>query len=425
MNKNIPSSNTRAYHPRIVDDQIRDILGTFGGLLIEGPKWCGKTWTGLHHSGSALFVGDEKSAYMAKLDPFLALDGEHPRLVDEWQDVPALWDAARRDIDLSGTKGRYIFTGSSVPPKGSTHHTGTGRFARLRMRPMSLFETGDSSGTVSLSHIFGGGAIASAKSGMNYRKAVNLICKGGWPDALGMDGERAMKIPREYIQAVRDSDISRADGRRRSKTNTELLLRSLARNSASPVKISVLTEDMRENGSSITPNTVSGYLDALRSIFVAEEQNAWSPMLRSRSRIRTSPKRHFTDPSLAAAALKASPDILARDANTAGFLFESLCYRDLSVYASAVHGEVYHYLDNTGLEVDEIIELRDGRWGAAEVKMGISEFEKGADNLLSLAEKVKDKMGPPSFLMILNATGGLSYTRDDGVSVVPIDLLGP
>ncbi|MDR0523419.1 MAG: DUF4143 domain-containing protein [Candidatus Methanoplasma sp.] len=425
MNKGTPPAGASGYRPRVIDAQVREALEIFGGLLIEGPKWCGKTSTGLHHSRSVLYVGDENSAEMARMDPSLALEGERPLLVDEWQDAPVLWDVARREIDLSGKAGMYIFTGSSVPPKGSTHHTGTGRFARLRMRPMSLYESGDSSGAVSLSRLFDGVEVASMKSEMGYRKAVSLICRGGWPGALGMDDGRAMQIPREYVRAIADSDISRADGRKRSRTNTDLLLRSLARNCATPVKVSVLADDLREGGSQITPNTVSGYLDALKSIFVIEEQSAWAPMLRSRSRIRTSPKRHFADSSLAAAALKASPEILARDPNTAGFLFESLCFRDLSAYASAAKGDVYHYRDNTGLEVDEVIELSDGRWGAIEVKMGTSEFDKGADSLLSLAEKVRDRMGPPSFLAILTATSGFSYVRGDGVSVIPIDLLGP
>ncbi|MDR3206323.1 MAG: DUF4143 domain-containing protein [Candidatus Methanoplasma sp.] len=393
-------------------------------MLIVGPKWCGKSWTGMHHSKSAFFVGDEDSALFATLDPESALGGNVPRLIDEWQDVPKLWDIARRNIDLSGKKGLYIFTGSTAPPKDATHHTGTGRFAAMRMHTMSLFESGDSSGAVSLSKLFDTGRVDAARSNIEYREAVRLICRGGWPAAVGMSDREAADVSRMYVRSVSESGISGIDGKRWNKMTMRLILKSLARNNATLVKPSVIAADISEGGSSISDGTVRDYLGALKSIYLIEEQEAWTPSLRSRARVRTSPKIHFSDPSLAVAVLKASSDILMREARTAGFLFESLCYRDLCVYASALDGGVYHYRDNTGLEVDEIIELSDGRWGAVEVKLGTFEFDKAADSLLSLKEKV-GPTGGPSFLMILCASGGLAYTRDDGVVVVPIDLLGP
>jgi len=396
-----------------------------GAVLIEGPKWCGKTRTGMRHSKSALFIGDANSANLAKIGPELALEGERPRLIDEWQDAPILWDVARRAVDMENGRGMFIFTGSSAPPDGSTRHDGTGRFARLRMSPMSLFESGDSSGAVSLSGMFDSGDVPKLRSDLDYRRTVRLICRGGWPGSLGMSDEEAIELPYEYVKSVIASDVAAPGEGRRDSSRTELLLKSLARNSATSAKIASMARDMAADGAAVSEAAVSAGIDALRRVFLIEEQSAWTPSLRSKSRIRTSPKRHFADPSLAAAALGAPPAVLERDVRTAGFLFESLCYRDLRAFATAMRGEVRHYLDNTGLEVDEIVVLRDGRWGAAEVKLGTFEFDKAARNLRALAERVGESVGPPSFLTILTATSGISYKREDGVSVVPMDLLGP
>jgi len=414
----------RAYRPRVVDDRVSSLLTAFGGLLIVGPKWCGKSWTGIRYSKSIFFTGDEDSAALASLDPSIALEGEQPRLIDEWQDVPKLWDVARRNIDLYGKKGVYIFTGSTVPPLKNTRHSGTGRFAKLRMHSLSLFESGNSSGSVSLSRLFAGDSVRNERSDLDYRKAVDLICRGGWPAALGMDGNAALEIPHMYIESVIDSDLYHLDGKERDRNLLRLVLESLARNNATSAKLSVISKDISENGGNVSDSAIRDYINAFKKIYMIEEQKAWTTSLRSRARIRTSPKRHFTDPSLAAAVLGATPDILIRDVHTAGFLFESLCYRDLSIYAMALKGNVYQYLDNTGLEIDSIIELSDGRWGAVEVKLGTSEFDKAAKNLLTLKEKVSNGTDP-SFLMILCASGGLAYTREDGVLVVPADLLGP
>ena len=414
------------YRPRIIDEVLKKELSAFGGVLITGPKSCGKSWTGSFHSNSVLYMGDEETNRYAEMNAKSALTGDHPRLIDEWQDVPKLWDLARRNIDLSAKKGMYIFTGSSVPPLDKTSHTGIGRFAQIHMRTLSLFESGDSSGTVSLSKLFAEGLTENAASKMNYSKVINLICRGGWPGALGVDDETAIGMSYQYIESLKKMDMKRVDGRRRSETMIDLVLRSLARNNATSANVSTIAADIRNTGSDVSEGTVRSYLDIFKKIFVIEEQQAWHPALRSKMRLRTSPKRHFTDPSLAAAALDASPEVLDKDTKTAGFLFESLCFRDLSVYSSATGGRVRYYRDSNGLEADAIVESRDGKWGAVEMKMGTFEFDKAAKNLIHLKDKmVGAGYKEPSFLMILNVTGGAAHTRPDGVLEVPIDCLGP
>jgi len=371
-------------------------------------------------------MGYEGTTELASLDPQSALEGEFPHLVDEWQEVPELWDHARRNIDMGNRKGMYIFTGSSTPPLEKTQHTGIGRFATMEMRTMSLFESGNSNGAVSLSGLFDTGKTEIVRSEINYQKIIDLICRGGWPGALGLDNETAVSIPYQYIKSIINMDMSRIDGRRRSRTTVETVLKSLARNNATLVGNSVLIEDIRSSGISITDPTLRSYLDVLKKLYLIEEQSAWHPSLRSRTRIRTMPKRHFTDPSLAAAVLGARPDILSNDTRTAGFLFESLCYRDMSVYALALGGRVFHYRDNSDLEIDQIIQLDDGRWGAAEVQMGTSDSDGAAANLIRMKEKmIEAKVREPSFLMILNVTGVAAHTRPDGVVEIPIDCLGP
>jgi predicted AAA+ superfamily ATPase len=409
-----------------MDSKISKALSVFGGVLITGPRYCGKSWTGLRHSNSALFLGNEDANSFAALNPMDALEGERPRLIDEWQDVPKLWDFARRDIDLSNRRGMYIFTGSSVPPSNSTSHTGIGRFARLQMKTMSLFESGDSDGSAKLSDLFRDGAVERRPSRMDYPRMVRLICRGGWPAAIGMDDGDAASMSQNYVQSIASMDLSRVDGRKRSASTASLVMKSLARNNATLASVPTIAADVGGSGRGASELTVRSYIDALKKLFVIEEQPAWHPSLRSRTRVRSSPKRHFTDPSLAAAALGASHEILMRDTRTAGLLFESLCYRDLSVYASAVGGRVFHYRDDSGLEADAIVELDDGRWGAAEVKLGYFEFDKAAANLIRLKEKMIAGGAPdPSFLMILSASGGGSRVRPDGVAEVPVDLLGP
>jgi predicted AAA+ superfamily ATPase len=416
----------REYKPRLVDNKLVDLLSAFGGVLIVGPKWCGKSCTASNRAKSEVYVDVEENKQRALLLPRETLTGETPRLIDEWQDAPVLWDAARRLIDERHETGLFIFTGSAVPPQEKTSHTGTGRFARLRMRPLSLYESGDSSGAISLSELFDKGAIEPAVSHMNFKKAIHLICKGGWPAAFWMAEDAAMLVAREYVDMIIHEDIRRVDDTRRDPSITAMLLRSLARNSATSVRATKLKADLEERESqSVSEQTIRSYYEALKRIFVIEEQDAWMSSLRSRTRIRVTPKRHFADPSLAAAALGASADLLIDDIKTAGFLFETLSYRDLSVYIEVLGGRVFHYRDKEELEADAILELPDGRWGAIETKLGTFEFDDAAANLLRLKKKLADETRPPSFLAILTASGGAAYTRDDGVCVIPIDCLKP
>jgi predicted AAA+ superfamily ATPase len=414
------------YRPRVIDHEVKRSLSIFGGVLIAGPKWCGKSWTGIYHSKSAIFLVKEGTRERARLDPDEILRGERPMLVDEWQEVPNLWDIARLKIDFSKYKGLYLFTGSVIPSQKSVSHSGTGRFVRLRMRTMSLYESGDSSGEVSLSNLFSGIKTKTTRSSLDYSKIIHLICRGGWPESISREDVDAYETPRAYIDMVINNDASKVDGKRRNRILVEKLMLSLARNTATPASINVLGKDMAERGKRPSDPTIYDYLAALKKLFLVEEQHGWSPNLRSTVRIQSSPRRHLTDPSIAAALLCNGPGELKHDPNTAGFLFESLCYRDLCVYTSALGGEVFYYRDDDGTEVDFIIQLKDGRWGAAEAKMGRHQFEKATHNLLKLRKKmVASGAKEPSFLIILNVTGGIAVQREDGIIEVPIDCLGP
>ena len=427
----------KQYRHRIADREIEDMLGIFGAVHISGCKWCGKTWTGITHSNSAILIGDPENYELAETDPKIAMRGEEPRLVDEWQDVPKLWDTARHNIDISGRKGMYIFTGSVTPPlksekRSSKRHSGTGRFAPIKMRPMSLFESGDSNGSVSLSKLFSGEKLPSSVSKIGYEETVNLICKGGWPTNLGIDNKKAMLIPSKYVDMITNYDFSKTDGIEKSPVLVRRILRSLARNNATEARISVLANDVVDADTPMSVITAGNYLDALKKLYVIEEQDAWIPEIRSKTRMRTSPKRHFVDPSLAVAALRIAPEALLRDVETAGFMYESLCHRDLCTYSSPFSGNIYHYRDSNGLEVDAIIEASNGKWAGVEIKMGYSKIEEGAANLISLRNKiVKERederfIPEPEFLMVICATAASSYVREkDGVYVVPTDCLGP
>ena len=418
--------NKKDYRPRIVDEKLKTVLSVFGGVLITGPKWCGKSWTASNQAESEIFIDMEDNKKKALLMPDVILDGAPPRLIDEWQDAPILWDAARRMIDKEHRPGMFIFTGSAVPAKEKPSHTGTGRFARMRMRPLSLFESGISSGKASLTFLFDGEGFEPCPSEMNYMKALRLICTGGWPASFWVPEERAPFIAREYMNMVINEDINRTDEIKRDTALVSLFIRSLARNSATSVKATRIKADISEReGGDISDQTVRNYYETLKKIFVIEEQDAWAPSLRSRKRIRTTPKRHFADPSLAAAALDATPEILSGDIKTAGFLFESLCFRDISVYMDALGGAVYHYHDFDDLEADAILQLPDGRWAAVEVKLGEFEFDNAADNLNKIKNKLANETIPPSFLAIITASGGAAYKRDDGVYILPLDCLKP
>ncbi|MDR1405343.1 MAG: DUF4143 domain-containing protein [Candidatus Methanoplasma sp.] len=415
----------KRYRKRVIDERIETVLRTFGGVVITGPKWCGKSWTGIHHSKSALLLDNPMTRERALLFPEDVLAGPRPLLVDEWQNAPVLWDTARRMIDFEDERGMFIFTGSITPPEDRIAHTGIGRFARVMMRPMSLYESGHSSGSVSLSKMFGGTDLIAGLSSHSMDEILTLICRGGWPSGLSLKDDDAFLIPIQYVNDIAETDMDRIYGERWLSGNIRKVLRSLARNNATEARVSVLVTDVSSEGDSITADTASKYLDILKRMFIISEQEAWSPYLRSRTRVRTSPKRHFTDPSLAAAALGATPSTLKKDPETAGFLFETLCYRDLCVYMENSLGKVYHYRDESNLEVDCVLEGPGGKWAAVEVKMGYHDHKKASANLLALKRKASGDAGEPAFLMILTASGGAAHVNKDGVAVVPIDCLGP
>ncbi len=415
------------YLPRIYDDLLKERLRRIGAVLIVGPKWCGKTATALEASQSVIYMQDPDygRSYMAAADtkPSLLLVGETPRLIDEWQVAPVLWDAVRFAVDQRGLTGQFILTGSAVPVDNAVMHTGTGRISRLTMHTMSLFESGESNGSVSLSDLFQGKPLEGAFSSLTIESISHAICRGGWPAAVKMNAPDGLKLAQDYVDAIVNQDISRVDGVERNPQRVQLLLRSLARNVSTMASNATLLRDVDANEGSFSAPTLDSYLNALRRIFVIEDQPAWSPALRSKTAIRTSPKRHFTDPSIAAAALRVSPATLLEDFETFGLFFESLCTRDMRIYAQANDGEVLHYRDKNGLEADMIVALKDGRWAAVEVKLGSRQIEEAAKHLKELAAKInQEKMGQPSFLMVL--TGGeIAYQRTDGVYVVPIGCL--
>ena len=360
---------------------------------------------------------------LADTQPSILLQGETPRLLDEWQDAPVLWDAVRFEVDRRNKKGQFILTGSAVPLDDEVWHSGAGRIARLKMRPMSLFESGESSGVISLSALFNGEDMDANFSQVTVEHYAHLICRGGWPASVGVSDATSMLTARSYVDAIIHKDTHRVDGVTKSPDRVRLLLRSLARNLTTLASAQTIINDVAANESSMTDKTFSQYMTALQRIFVVENMSAWPPALRSKTAIRTSEKRLFVDPSIATAVLHVKPDVLLKDFEYFGFLFEALCARDLRIYAETLDGRVYHYRDKTGLEADMIVQLDDGRWAAVEVKMGNKQIEEAAANLLKLQEKVNtEKMGVPSFLMVLTA-GEMAYRRTDGVWVVPLGCL--
>ncbi|MDE5888258.1 MAG: DUF4143 domain-containing protein [Muribaculaceae bacterium] len=414
------------YFPRISDKIFDRKLHTSGAVLITGCKWCGKTMSAEQFAKSAVYMQDtDKSrTYLAMADtkPSLLLQGAEPRLIDEWQMAPVLWDAVRYEVDRRRALGQFILTGSAVPIKQATSHTGTGRIARMMMRTMSLFESQESTGEVSLRNLFDGSQEKEGMSKLQIEEIAYLICRGGWPMSLFVPKEYALEIARNYVDAVIEEDVSRVDGVERNPQRVLTLLRSLSRNICTMASNTTILADFGEATTMSLP-TLDSYLNALRRIFVIEDVPAWAPSMRSKTALRTSSKRNFVDPSIAAAALRMTPEKLLSDFNTFGFMFESMCVRDLRIYAQASDGEVFHYRDKNELEADIIIHLRDGRWAPVEVKMGQKQIEEAAAHLLKLSQKVDtEKMGQPSFLMVL--TGGeYAYRRKDGVWVVPLGCL--
>ena len=415
------------YLPRISDALLTRKLRHSGAVLVTGPKWCGKTSTALVASESVIYMQDpdKSEAYKTAADtkPSILLGGDVPHLIDEWQMAPVLWDAVRFAVDQRQAVGQFVLTGSAVPIDNTMMHTGTGRISRLTMRTMSLYESKESNGSVSLKDLFEGKFPDMEISNLTIEQIAFSICRGGWPASVRIKDDDALELSRDYVDAIIHQDISRVDGIERNPKRVQLVLRSLARNVATTATNVTILKDMEGDESAMTAPTLDAYLNALRRIFVIEDQPAWLPSMRSKTAIRTASKRHFTDPSIATAVLRTSPKGLLEDFNTFGFLFESLCTRDMRIYAQANDGDVYHFRDKNGLESDMIVALNDGRWAAIEVKLGNKQIEEAAQHLQELARKVDDeKMGHPSFLMVL--TGGeYAYQRKDGVLIVPIGCL--
>lgn len=423
----------KEYKNRIADELLKKKLKGKGAVLIEGPKWCGKTTTAEQISGSILYMtkpeDKEQNINLAEISPSLLLSGATPRLIDEWQVAPKLWDAIRFEVDHRGCEGQFILTGSSIPVNmNEVTHTGTGRIARLVMRPMSLFESGESNGTISLMDLFNNKEKLSGVNELSLEDVAYLCCRGGWPRSIFMDKDISLEQAYDYYDAVVNVDISKVDNVNRSPERAKNLMRSYARNIGSQVSSETIKNDMINNDSfSLDTDTVLSYINALKEIFVIEESPSWNPNLRSKTAIRTADTRYFVDPSIAVAALGIGPNDLINDLNTFGLIFETLCIRDLRVYAESINGAVYHYRDATDLECDAVIHLRNGLYGLIEVKLGGDKLiNEGAKNLIKMKNKIDtDKMKIPSFLMVLTATGSYAYQREDEVYVVPIGCLKP
>ncbi len=418
------------YKKRIVDELLSRKLKGKGAVLIEGPKWCGKTTTAEQISKSILYMANpedkEQNLMLADINPSLLLKGETPRLIDEWQLAPKLWDAVRFEVDHRKNEGQFILTGSSVPAdQNLISHTGTGRFSFLMMRPMTLFESLESNGSVSLKDLFASKEINGTNK-LSLEDIAYLCCRGGWPRSIFMDKDIALDQAFDYYDATINSDISRVDGIKRDSIRAKNLMRSYARNIGTQASIETLKNDIINNDSfSLDNDTILSYINALKKIFVIEDVPAWNPNLRSKTAIRSSDTRYFIDPSIAVAALGIGPDDLINDLNTFGFIFENLCIRDLRVYAESINGNLYHYRDSSSLECDAVIHLRNGDYGLVEIKLGGDNLiEEGASNLIKLKNKLDtSKMKNPSFLMVVTATGNYAYKRNDDVYVVPIGSL--
>lgn len=422
----------KKYLPRIIDKLLSDRLEAKGAVLLEGPKWCGKTTSAKEIAGSFISMDQPEMSKqyqsMAELSPLTLLKGETPRLIDEWQIAPNLWNAVRYEVDQRDEFGQFILTGSVVPAEiDESMHTGTGRISRLYMRPMSLYESEDSNGKVTISDMFANKEISS-KSDTDLEEIAFLICRGGWPKAVGLTEKQALFQAIDYFDAVVSADISRVDSVKRDKEKAKRFLKSYARNVGTKATLETIRQDVLANHTgTFDPVTLYSYRDALTKIFVIEDSPAWNPNLRSKVAIRTTDARYFVDPSIATAALQLSPKDLLNDLNTMGLIFENLCVRDLRIYADYLDGSIYQYRDSNGLECDAVIHLRDGSYGLIEIKLGgDSLIEEGVKNLKDLASKIDiNKMKEPSFMVVLCAKAPFAYRRKDGVYVVPITCLKP
>lgn len=421
----------KGYKQRISDRILkRKVLGK-GAVLIEGPKWCGKTTTAKQLAKSILDLGDsavlKQSAQLIELSPKTLLEGETPRLIDEWQALPPIWDSIRSEVDKRGEPSQFILTGSSVLPEADeTIHSGTGRYAYIKMRPMSLYESGESNGKVSLTDLFEGKQFEPQTNELTIDDIAYLTCRGGWPWATLIPKEVALDQAFDYVDSVVNKDIQRVDGVKRSSERTRLLLRSYARNISQQIPHSTIRKDMLVNDSStLDDDTVADYIKALKKLYVIEDLPAWNPNIRSKAAIRTSDTRHFVDPSIGTAALGLGPKDLINDLRSFGFFFEDMAVRDLRVYAEALNGQLYHYRDSNGLECDSVLHRRNGSYALLEIKLGGEDYiNEGAANMLKLAASIDtDKMSAPTFMAVIIGVGKYAYRREDGVYVIPIGCL--
>lgn len=418
------------YKPRIIDKQVEEYLQTFGAICIEGPKWCGKTWTSSYHANSKFFLADPSGNFqnrkLAEIDPNTVLEGAAPRLIDEWQEYPPLWDAVRYKVDQSAQKGQFILTGSATTNHKGILHSGAGRIAKLRMRTMSLYESGDSSGQISLEALCNGTLTPAMTGEVDLKNLINLIIRGGWPGSLGLPLKQAALLPQQYLQAVIDDDVYRIDDVKRNTQKMRLLLMSLARNESTTATNTLLKSNIKEkDGQDIDANTVTAYLDIFKRLFLTDNQPPFAPNVRSSVRVKQAEKRHLADPSLACALLKLTPAALLNDLETLGFMFEALCERDLRIYAESFGANLYHYQDYKNREIDAVIELPDGNWCAFEIKLGANQIDQAAANLLKIKREFEEdkKSVTPSILCVLCGLSNAAYKREDGVFVVPITAL--
>ena len=423
-------TDKKEYKRRVIDKSIDTYLQVSGAICVEGPKWCGKTWTSAYHSNSEYLVGDPTNNFsnrqLAELNPSLILQGDTPRLIDEWQEVPSIWDATRSEVDKRHKKGQIILTGSSTPKTKGIMHSGAGRIVKLRMNTMSLYESGDSSGKVSLSELCDGKLDMQLLEEVSLEKIATCIVRGGWPENIAINAEIAHLMPRAYMDTVVDEDLNNLDDDAEyNKHKVQLLLRSLARNESTTVSdLSLLKDIQQQDSESMSRNTIAKYLEALERLFLFNNQAPFSPNLRSSLRVKQSEKRHFSDPAMACALLNITPDKLLSDLNTFGFLFESLVERDLSIYAQAFGAKLFHYQDYKNNEIDAVIELEDGDWCAFEIKLGAKKIDEGAENLIKVCNDIVENGGKaPKIMCVICGLSNAAYVRPDGVFVVPITAL--
>ncbi len=422
-------ANMEKYKKRVIDSLVEKYLKIFGAICIEGPKWCGKTWTSSYHSKSEFLIGNPDNNFqnrsLAELSPSLVLEGDTPRLLDEWQEVPPIWDAVRYIVDQRSEKGQFILTGSSTPKRKGIFHSGAGRIGKLRMRTMSLYESGDSSGKVSLSDVCQGKINPVMTGEVHLRDLAGYIVRGGWPGNLDVPIENASILPQSYIDAILDDDTQRMDGKKYDVSKMRLLLRSLARNESTTATNKKLMKDIKEvDDESVDYDTIATYLDVFTRLFLVDNQQPFSKNIRSSVRVKQAEKRHLCDPALACALLKVTPERLIGDLETFGFLFEAMCERDLKIYAQSFDANVYHYQDYLNREIDAVIELPDGRWSAFEMKLGANQIDKAAASLINIRDSIsKDGGKVPSVLCVICGMSNAAYVRPDGVVVIPITAL--